>query len=48
MSRISVPAREAVPAASKPLLDAVEKQLGLVPNMFRVDRTEPRTRCRAT
>jgi hypothetical protein len=31
MSRIAVPAREAAPAASQPLPDAVEKQLGVVP-----------------
>jgi uncharacterized peroxidase-related enzyme len=41
MSHISVPARESVPADSKPLLDAVEKQLGLVPNMFRVIALSP-------
>ena len=41
MSHIAVPARDAVPAASKPLLDAVEKQLGLVPNMFRVIGLSP-------
>ena len=35
MSRLTVPTRESVPAASKPLLDAVEKQLGVVPNLFR-------------
>lgn len=36
MSRITVPSREAAPSASKPLLDAVEKQLGVVPNLFRL------------
>jgi uncharacterized peroxidase-related enzyme len=41
MSRIPVPARHEVPDASKPLLDAVEKQLGLVPNMFRVIALSP-------
>ena len=41
MSHISVPARDAIPAASQPLLDAVEKQLGLVPNMFRVVALSP-------
>ncbi len=41
MARISAPTREAVPAASIPLLDAVEKQLGLVPNMFRVIALSP-------
>jgi uncharacterized peroxidase-related enzyme len=41
MSRITIPAREAVPEASKPILDAVEKQLGVVPNMFRVLALSP-------
>ncbi len=41
MSRIHVPDREAVPAASKPLLDAVEKQLGVVPNLFRLVALSP-------
>lgn len=41
MSRITVPARESFPAASQPLLDAVEKQLGIVPNSFRVLALSP-------
>ncbi len=41
MSRIAIPAREAVPAASAPLLDAVEKSLGVVPNMFKVIALSP-------
>lgn len=41
MPRINVPAREATPAASKPLLDAVEKQLGVVPNLFRLVAPSP-------
>ncbi len=41
MSRIAVPAREAVPEAAKPLLDAVEKKLGAVPNLFRLMATSP-------
>ena len=41
MSHISVPAREAAPAASQPLLDAVEKQLGVVPNLFRLVSLSP-------
>src|SRR5271169_7200505 len=41
MSRIAIPAREATPAASKPLLDAVEKQLGVVPNLFRLVALSP-------
>ena len=41
MSRITLPARADVPAASAPLLDAVEKQLGVVPNMFRTVAQSP-------
>lgn len=41
MSRIATPALEAAPAASKPLLDAVKKQLGSVPNVFRVIANSP-------
>lgn len=41
MSRITVPAREAVPAASQPMLDAVEKSLGVVPNLFRLIALSP-------
>jgi uncharacterized peroxidase-related enzyme len=36
MSRLSIPARASTPAASQPLLEAVEKSLGVVPNLFRV------------
>ena len=41
MSRLTIPAREDAPANSKPLLDAVEKQLGVVPNLFRLVSTSP-------
>ena len=41
MSRIAIPTREDAPAKSQPLLDAVEKQLGLVPNLFRLVGTSP-------
>jgi uncharacterized peroxidase-related enzyme len=41
MSRIEIPSREAAPAASQPLLDAVGKQLGVVPNMFRLIAQSP-------
>ena len=34
MSRIAIPARTAAPEASHALFDAVEKQLGVVPNLF--------------
>ena len=41
MSRLTIPARAEAPAKSQPLLDAVEKQLGIVPNMFRLIATSP-------
>jgi len=41
MSRLAIPAREDVPEASKPILDAVHKQLGVVPNMFRLIAQSP-------
>jgi hypothetical protein len=36
MSRLSTPARDDVPEASKPILGAVDKQLGIVPDMYRL------------
>lgn len=36
MSRLTIPAREGTLDKSQPLLDAVEKMLGVVPNMFRL------------
>jgi len=41
MSRLTIPAREAAPAASQPLLDAVETSLGSVPNLFRLVSQSP-------
>jgi len=42
MSRIPTPASiEASPEASRPLLEAVNKQLGVVPNLFRIVGTSP-------
>jgi uncharacterized peroxidase-related enzyme len=42
MSRIPTPAAiEAAPAASRPILEAVKKQLGLAPNMFRLIGNSP-------
>ena len=42
MSRIPTPATiEAAPAASQPLLQAVNKQLGTVPNLFRLVSNSP-------
>ena len=42
MTRIATPATiDAAPAAAKPLLEAVGKQLGSVPNLFRVVANSP-------
>jgi len=42
MSRIAIPAAiESAPAASQPLLQAVNKQLGSVPNLFRLVSLSP-------
>ena len=42
MSRIPTPATiDAAPAASRPLLEAVKKQLGSVPNLFRLVANSP-------
>jgi uncharacterized peroxidase-related enzyme len=42
MSRIPTPANiDAAPTAAKPLLEAVNKQLGFVPNLFRVVANSP-------
>ena len=41
MSRVAIPAREAAPAAAQPFLDGVEKQLGVVPNLFRLAALSP-------
>jgi uncharacterized peroxidase-related enzyme len=42
MSRIPAPATiDAAPAASQPLLQAVKKQFGLVPNLFRLVSNSP-------
>lgn len=41
MSRITVPSRESAPEASQALLSAVEKQLGVVPNLFRLISHSP-------
>lgn len=41
MSRLAVPARDDVPEASKPILDAVHQQLGIVPNLFRLIAVSP-------
>ena len=42
MTRIATPATVAdAPAAAQPMLKAVEKQLGMVPNLFRVVSSSP-------
>ena len=42
MSRIPTPATiDAAPAGSRPLLEAVKKQLGVVPNLFRLVANSP-------
>ncbi len=41
MSRISIPSLEDAPEASKTALDAVHKQLGVVPNLFRLIGVSP-------
>ena len=42
MSRIPTPATiDAAPSASQPLLEAVKKQLGVVPNLFRLVSNSP-------
>ena len=41
MSRLPIPAREDAPEASKTILDAVNKQLGVVPNMYRLLAASP-------
>jgi uncharacterized peroxidase-related enzyme len=43
LSRLAIPARDDVPEASKPILDAVHNQLGAVPNMFRLIAQSPAT-----
>jgi len=43
MSRITVPTRDEAPEASKPILDAVHQQLGVVPNLFRLIASSPQT-----
>jgi uncharacterized peroxidase-related enzyme len=41
MSRLTIPARDDAPEASKAVLDAIHKQLGTVPNLFRLIATSP-------
>lgn len=41
MNRLNIPSLEQSPAASRPLLDAVQQQLGVVPNLFRLVGNSP-------
>jgi uncharacterized peroxidase-related enzyme len=41
MSRIAIPTRDDAPASSQPILDAVYKQLGFVPNLHRLMSISP-------
>ena len=41
MSRLTIPALEEVPADSKPILEVVRGQLGVVPTMFRLIASSP-------
>lgn len=41
MSRLTVPTYESSPDASRPLLDTVEAQLGVIPNLFRLLGSSP-------
>ena len=41
MNRIAIPLAEQTPSASIPLLDAVNKQLGVVPNLMRLIGNSP-------
>ena len=41
MSRIAIPTPEQTPAASLPILDLVGKQLGSVPNLFKLEALSP-------
>ena len=41
MNRLTIPSLEQSPAASQPLLDAVNKQLGVVPSLFRLVGNSP-------
>ena len=41
MNRITIPTTDQTPAASLPLLDAVKKQLGVVPNLMKMEGNSP-------
>jgi uncharacterized peroxidase-related enzyme len=41
MSRLAIPSRDSAPAESRPLLDAVFKKFGTIPNLFRLAALSP-------
>ena len=41
MSRLPIPTRDEAPAASQKILDAVNRQIGTIPNMFRLVAQSP-------
>jgi hypothetical protein len=41
MSRLAIPPIDEFPSGSKPAIDAIEKRLGVVPNMQRLLATSP-------
>ena len=41
MKRFAIPTRDEAPAASQPLLDTVNAQLGTIPNLFRLVALSP-------
>jgi uncharacterized peroxidase-related enzyme len=41
MTRIALPANEAIPAESQPVVDAITKQLKTTPNLFRIMALSP-------
>lgn len=41
MPRFTIPTRDSAPSASQPILDAVNAQLGVIPNLFRLVSQSP-------
>jgi len=41
MPRFTIPTRDTAPTASQPILDAINKQFGVVPNLFRLVAQSP-------
>ena len=42
MSRIAIPTRDAAPAQSHAILDAIERKFGAIPNLFRLMAVSPK------